>query len=195
MANAAKRFPGKALRGCKEWQKPCLTNTDKAGCYGRAIRELRKEGECPSETDHRKVKYPNSVAEAGHGRLKLLIKPTLGFRSMRAACATIKDFQAMRALRKKQASAFQLQPGIRGEVRLVGRAFGIGPENGRADATAWSGARTNRVPARILRKGVTRPNPQQLPRPTLQQSHHQRFSASKIFRWNAANAARALHGR
>ena len=31
-------------------------------------------------------------------------------------------------LRKKQASAFQLQPGIRGEVRLVERAFGIGPE-------------------------------------------------------------------
>ncbi len=34
----------------------------------------------------------------------------------------------MRALRKKQAKAFQLQPGIRGEVRLVERAFGIGPE-------------------------------------------------------------------
>ena len=121
-ANAAKRFPGKALRGCKEWQKPCVTNTDKAGCYGRAIRELRKEGECPSETDQRQVKYPNSVAEADHGRLKRLIKPTLGFRSMEADCATIKGFQTMRPLRKKQASAFQLKPGIRGEVRLVERA-------------------------------------------------------------------------
>ena len=127
-AGAAKRFPGKALRGCKVREKPCVTNTDKAGCYGRAIRELKKEGECPSETDHRQVKYPNSVAEADHGRLKLLIKPTLGFRSMKAAYATIKGFKAMHALRKKQASAFQLQPGIRGEVRLVERAFGIGPE-------------------------------------------------------------------
>ena len=30
--------------------------------------------------------------------------------------------------RMKQASAFQLQPGIMGEVRLVERAFRIGPE-------------------------------------------------------------------
>ena len=34
----------------------------------------------------------------------------------------------MRALRKKRAKAFQLQPGNRGEVRLVERAFGIGPK-------------------------------------------------------------------
>ena len=34
----------------------------------------------------------------------------------------------MRALRKKQAGAFQLQSGIRGEVRLVERAFGMGPD-------------------------------------------------------------------
>ncbi len=34
----------------------------------------------------------------------------------------------MRAIKKKQARAFQLQPGIRGEVRLVERAFGIGPD-------------------------------------------------------------------
>ena len=37
-------------------------------------------------------------------------------------------FEAMRAIMKKQARAFQLQPGIRGEVRLVERAFGIGPD-------------------------------------------------------------------
>ena len=35
--------------------------------------------------------------------------------------------EGLSALQKKQASAFQLQPGIRGEVRLVERAFGIGP--------------------------------------------------------------------
>ncbi|MYG64823.1 MAG: hypothetical protein F4158_09820, partial [Synechococcus sp. SB0675_bin_7] len=57
-----------------------------------------------------------------------LIKPTLGFKSMKTACATSKGFEAMRALRKRQAKAFQLQPCIRGEVRLVERAFGIGPE-------------------------------------------------------------------
>lgn len=34
----------------------------------------------------------------------------------------------MRALKKKRAKAFQLQDGIKGEVRLIERAFGIGPE-------------------------------------------------------------------
>ena len=70
----------------------------------------------------------NNVVEADHGKFKRLIKPTPGFRSMKTACATITGFEAMRALRKKQAKAFQLQPGIRGEVRLVERAFGTGPE-------------------------------------------------------------------
>src|SRR3546814_6709760 len=41
--------------------------------------------------------------------------------------ATIKGFEVMRALRKGQARPWCLQPGIRGEVRLVERAFGIGP--------------------------------------------------------------------
>ena len=74
------------------------------------------------------LKYLNNVVEADHGKLKRLIKPTLGFKSKKTAYATIKDFEAMRALRKKQASASQHQPGIRGEVRLVESAFGIGPE-------------------------------------------------------------------
>nr|WP_054575783.1 IS6 family transposase [Escherichia coli] len=43
------------------------------------------------------------------------------------AYATIKGFEVMRALRKGQARPWCLQPGIRGEVRLVERAFGIGP--------------------------------------------------------------------
>ncbi len=62
------------------------------------------------------------------GKPERLIKPTPGFRSMKTACATIKGFEAMRTLWRKQAKAFQLQPGIRGEVRPVERAFWIGPE-------------------------------------------------------------------
>ena len=41
--------------------------------------------------------------------------------------ADIKGFEVMRALRKGQARPWCLQPGIRGEVRLIERAFGIGP--------------------------------------------------------------------
>ena len=34
----------------------------------------------------------------------------------------------MRAIKKRQDRAFQLLPGFRGEMRLVERAFGIGPD-------------------------------------------------------------------
>ncbi len=127
-ANAAKRFPGKALRGCKERERPVVINTGKAGCHGQAIRESKQAGKCPPETEHRQVKCLDNVVEADHGKLKRPIKPTLGFKSMKTACATIKGSGVMRALRKKRAKAFQLQPGIRGEARLAESAFGVGPE-------------------------------------------------------------------
>ena len=79
------------------------------------------------ETEKRQGKYLNNVLEADHGKLKMLIKPVRGFKSMPTAYATIKGFEVMRALRKGQAQAWCLQPGIMGEVRLVERAFGIGP--------------------------------------------------------------------
>src|SRR3546814_4800307 len=73
------------------------------------------------------LKYLNNVIEADHGKLKILIKPVRGFKSIPTAYATIKGFEVMRALRKGQARPWCLQPGIRGELRLVERAFGIGP--------------------------------------------------------------------
>ncbi|ELL3125480.1 TPA: IS6-like element IS6100 family transposase, partial [Escherichia coli] len=123
-AKAAKRFLGKALRGLKHWEKPATLNTDKAPSYGAAITELKREGKLDRETAHRQVKYLNNVIEADHGKLKILIKPVRGFKSIPTAYATIKGFEVMRALRKGQARPWCLQPGIRGEVRLVERAFG-----------------------------------------------------------------------
>ena len=40
--------------------------------------------------------------------------------------ATIKGFEVMHALRKGQASAFNITRDIRGEARIVERAFGLG---------------------------------------------------------------------
>lgn len=99
-AKAAKRFLAKALGPLKDWEKPYAINTDKAAAYGQAIRELKREGKCPTNTVHRQVKYLNNVVEADHGKLKRLIKPTLGFKSMKTANATIKGFEVMRALKK-----------------------------------------------------------------------------------------------
>src|SRR3546814_1995495 len=90
-------FLGKALRGLKHWEKPATLNTDKAPSYGAAITELKREGKLDRETAHRQVKYLNNVIEADHGKLKILIKPVRGFKSIPTAYATIKGFEVMRA--------------------------------------------------------------------------------------------------
>jgi IS6 family transposase len=71
-------------------------------------------------------KYLNNVVEADHGKLKQLIRPVRGFKTLKTAYATIKGFEVMRALRKGQAGAFNITRDIRGEARLVERAFGLG---------------------------------------------------------------------
>jgi len=122
---AAKRFLGKALRGLKDWEKPHTINTDKAPAYAAAIKELKDEGTCPPEIEHRQIKYLNNVIEADHGKLKRLIKPTLGFQSMKTAYATIKGFELMHMFKKSQMHAWYYGQGIMGEVRLVERQFGF----------------------------------------------------------------------
>ena len=56
---AAKRFLAKALRGPKDWEQPQVINTDKAPSYAAALAELKAEGKCPQDTQHRQVKYLN----------------------------------------------------------------------------------------------------------------------------------------
>ena len=90
---AAKRFLGKALNGLKVWETPTVINTDKAPTYAAALAELKKEGKCPEETLHRQVKYLNNVIEADHGKLKQLIRPVRGFKTLKTAYATIKGFK------------------------------------------------------------------------------------------------------
>ena len=96
-AKAAKRFLGKALKERKDWEMPYVINTDKAGCYPTVIAELKQEGKCPQATEHRQVKYLNNIVEADHGQLKRLIRPTLGFKTMKTAYATIKGFEVRHA--------------------------------------------------------------------------------------------------
>ena len=50
---AAKLFLAKALRGLKDWEQPQVINTDKAPTYAAALAELKAEGRCPKDTQHR----------------------------------------------------------------------------------------------------------------------------------------------
>lgn len=141
-AKAAKRFLGKALNGLKAWEKPEVLNTDKAPTYAIAISELKAEGKCSENTVHRQVKYLNNVVEADHGKLKQLIRPVRGFKTLKTAYATIAGFEVMRALRKGQAAIFNLTRDICGEARIVERAFGIGA-SALTEAVALIGDRLN----------------------------------------------------
>ncbi|HFQ8834539.1 TPA: IS6-like element IS1006 family transposase [Escherichia coli] len=117
-------FLGKILNNVKKWQIPQVINTDKAPTYGRALSRLKWEGKCPPDLEHRQIKYKNNVIECDHGKLKRIIRATLGFKSMKTAYATIKGIEVMRALRKGQASSFYYgQP--QGEVCLINRVFGL----------------------------------------------------------------------
>ena len=97
---AAKRFLGKALTGLKDWERPTIINTDKAPTYAAVLAELKREGKCPGQTLHRQVKYLNNVIEADHGKLKQLIRPVRGFKTLKTAHAAIKGFEVTHALRK-----------------------------------------------------------------------------------------------
>jgi IS6 family transposase len=48
----------------KKWQIPRFINTDKAPAYGRALALLKREGRCPSDVEHRQIKYRNNVMNA-----------------------------------------------------------------------------------------------------------------------------------
>ncbi|HRB28863.1 MAG TPA: IS6 family transposase [Nitrosomonas sp.] len=122
---AAKRFLGKALKSIKPWAHPQTINTDKAPTFGPAIDELKEEGKCSKDTVHRQVKYLNNIIKADHGKLKRLIKPTLDFKSMKTAYATIKGFELMRMFKKGQREIWKYGRGLTGEIRLIERQFGI----------------------------------------------------------------------
>lgn len=115
------------MKGLEGWEQPRVINTNKAPTYAAARAELKKEGNCPKDVEHRRVKCLNNVIEADHGKLKQLIKPVRGFKTMKTAYAMIKGVEVMRALRKGQASAFNLTRDPVGEKRMIERAFGIGP--------------------------------------------------------------------
>jgi IS6 family transposase len=68
----------------------------------------------------------NNVIEADHGKLKQLIRPVRGFKTLKTAYATILGFEVMRALRKGQAAVFNLTQDICGEACIAERAFGLG---------------------------------------------------------------------
>jgi len=116
---AAERFLHKALNSMPNKSHPKNINTDKNPTYGKAISELKDEGQCSPDLEHRQVKYLNNIIESDHGKLKRLIKPTLGFKTMKTAYATIKGFEVMRMFKKGTLDFWKYGQGIQGEINLI----------------------------------------------------------------------------
>lgn len=64
------------------------------------------------------------MIECDHGKLKRVTNPTLGFKSLNTAHATLKGIEVMRALRKGQVEHFYYGQPL-GEVRLMNRVFDL----------------------------------------------------------------------
>src|SRR5512142_1807333 len=121
-AKAARRFLAKALRRSRDWT-PRVINTDKNPAYGEALRQMKRDDPNVGIIGHRQAKYLNNRIEADHGPIKRLWRATLGFKSMKTAYATIKGFEVMRMIRKRQ--CILLEPGVTGEVRFVNKLFDL----------------------------------------------------------------------
>ncbi len=67
------------------------------------------------------MKYLNNIIKADHGKLKLLVNPVRGFKSMKTAYTTIKGFEIMRMLKKVQMNTWTREQGLIGEIRLIER--------------------------------------------------------------------------
>jgi len=106
-----------------------IRSTDKNPAYVAALKEMKDEGKCDVDLNHRQIKYLNNRLEADHCKLKRLIKPVRRFKSMKTAYATIKDFEVMRMFRKGQMRVWQLFPGVKSEVYLVEKQFGLDSKN------------------------------------------------------------------
>ncbi len=98
-------------------------------CYKPTIGRSRRvdeayvkiKGKCPKDTVHRQVKYLNNIVEVDHGKLKRLINPVRGFKTMKTAYATIKGFEIICMFKKGKMSAWMRKQGLIGEIRFIER--------------------------------------------------------------------------
>lgn len=58
---------------------------NKAAAYGVALSQLKAAGKYPETLEHRQVKYLNNVIEADNGKLKQLIRPVCGLKTLKSA--------------------------------------------------------------------------------------------------------------
>ena len=100
-AAAVKRFFRKALAQAHTVNPRTIT-VDKNPSYPRAAAEMKRRGELWRFSHLRQCKYLNNIVEQDHRRIKRLVRPGLGFGSLRTARRTLAGYEAMAMIRKGQ---------------------------------------------------------------------------------------------
>jgi len=75
---------------------------DKNPAYPRAAADIKRAGELWRFSRLRQCKYLNNIVEQDHRRIKRLVRPGLGFGSLRTAKRTLAGYEAMAMIRKGQ---------------------------------------------------------------------------------------------
>ncbi len=100
-AIAAKRFFRKTLKALHT-QTPRVITVDKNAAYPKAINELKANKELSKKVKLRQKKYQGNIVEQDHRGIKRLVKPEMGYSSFNTQGRTIKGYEIMNMLRKRQ---------------------------------------------------------------------------------------------
>ena len=100
-AAAAKRFFRKALAQ-PHTVNPRTITVDKNPAYPRAAADMKRAGELWRYSQLRQCKYLTNIVEQDHRRIKRLVRPGLGFGSLRTARRTLAGYEVMAMIRKGQ---------------------------------------------------------------------------------------------
>jgi IS6 family transposase len=118
---AAKRFFKQAITNCAI--KPTTITTDKHAPYIKAIKQLKDQTILPKVLIHRQCKHLNNVIESDHRRIKRIINPMLGLKSILTAKRCISWIESMAMIIKRQTHYLRLS--ILEQVQFVNRLFYI----------------------------------------------------------------------
>jgi transposase-like protein len=122
-AAAAKRFFRKALAQ-PHTKHPRTVTVDKNPAYPVAISQMKRDGELWRFSRLRQVKYLNNIVEQDHRRIKCLVRPGLGFGSLRTARRTLAGYEAMAMIRKGQVRNISGRD-MRAQAAFIAGLFGI----------------------------------------------------------------------
>jgi transposase, IS6 family len=114
----AKRFLAKVL-DASPTTPPRVINVDRNPAYPKAVDELKAEGQLPQRCQLRPNKYLNNVIEQDPRFIKRLVKVGLGFFSCQRAWQTLRSYETMHLIRKRQVQA----GGVQAQVEFINSLF------------------------------------------------------------------------